>query len=312
MRDTFVDSHLKVFVEVAEHLSFSRAAKRLFLTQPSVSRHVKALEQTVGAPLFDHRKRNLALTDVGQALFEYAKRMVALADEAESALTGLGSVIAGHINLAASNLWEPLLIDLLISFQLEHQEVKVTARFSRSQDIFDMLLENKAGLGLVTLSPKDPRLETTVIAERETAPIVIVPRAHPLADLTSVQPAALEEFPMIYFPLQPGPAASYFERLGVKPNYRLEVESLDSIKKAVEAGLGISVLAEYDLDPDPTDRFTRIPLAGPVLKRSMSAVRSKHRYFPAAERALLAHISANLSFRNGGKPIPRPPKLARQ
>lgn len=108
---------LEVFLEVADRLSFSRAAERLFLTQPAVSRYIKELEQSIGASLFGHRKRNLSLTDAGQSLQQHARRVLAQIEEMETSLNSVGGVLAGPIRLGASVAWQVLMAEILVDFQ---------------------------------------------------------------------------------------------------------------------------------------------------------------------------------------------------
>lgn len=287
---------LKVFLEVADHLSFSQAARRLYLTQPAVSKHIKELERVVGTQLFDHRKRNLSLTEAGHSLYEYARKMIALADEMEATMQGANGTMAGRVVVGGTDVLENSLPDVLIDFRLAHPQVALTLRFGPSRYICDMLLDHRLGLGVVLQNPRDARLEVTTLAETEVELKVVTPPGHPLAEREVVEPKVLEEYPFVqYPPLLPGYIDSYLQQLGVKPRYVMEIESMDGIKRAVERGVGISLLPVSAMTHESPARFVQLKLKAPLFKTAWLAVRNKYRHLTTAERAVLNHVISKYS-----------------
>ena len=244
---------LRVFVEVSDCLSFSRAASNLGVTQPSVSMQIKELERVVGAALFDHRQRNIALTDVGKNMYRHARTVLGTVEQAEVAMTALKGLVAGHVSIQANRFWESSLSVLLIDFQLQNRGVSLTVNFERPHEIREALIENRANLAFVTQDPRDAHLIVTPILEYEAALVVMTGPGHPLAQLETVELHRLEEFPFISYPFRYGARPlDHLARLGFRPKHVLEIESLEAIVRAVELGLGISVGEE--LNPQSTPR----------------------------------------------------------
>lgn len=285
---------LRVFMEVVEHLSFSRAAQALFITQPAVSNHIKQLERIVGNPLFTQRTRGLQVTEAGQAVYQYAQRLVALAEEMESVVVGIKGGLGGHVLIEADGLWEQFLPDLLAEFQLAHPKVNLMVRFATSRAVTDAVLENRAGLGFVYQRPRNAALEEVQVGVYRSPMVVITHPGHPLAHQATVAVAELERHPFVYYPpQQPGNVIGHFERLGVRPRYVMEIASLEGIKRAVARGLGISVLVKGALRHEARiERLAQIPLEAPPIEWGMLAIRKKSRQLSSAERAVLEFVTA--------------------
>ncbi len=288
---------LRVFAEVAQNLSFSRAAKNLYLTQPAVSNHIKQLEKIVGGALFDQRTRGLQLTETGHAVYDYAQKMLALAEEMESSVMGIKGSVAGHISVESDGLWEQFLPDLLADFQMANPKVVVTLRFSSPRGVAEAVIENRAGLGFVNARPRNARLEELPVASFASRLLVIMALGHPLAGERSVRIAGLEEYPFVYYPpAQPGNVIGHFERLGIRPQYALEIASLEGVKRAVARGAGISVLHEAALRyEERIGRLALVPLDAPPVEWSLLAVRKKTRTLSTAERAVLTYVTAHFA-----------------
>lgn len=281
-------------MEVAEHLSFSRAAQALFITQPAVSNHIKQLERIVGSPLFTQRTRGLQVTEAGQTVYQYAQRLVSLAEEMESVVVGIKGGVGGHVSVEADGLWEQFLPDLLADFQLAHPKVNLTVRFAVSRAVTDAVLENRAGLGFVTQRPRNAALEEAQVGVYRSPMVVITHPLHPLAQQATVAIAELERHPFVYYPpQQPGNVFGHFDRLGVRPRYVMEIASLEGVKRAVARGLGISVLVKGALRHEARiERLVQIPLEAPPIEWSMLAIRKKSRQLSSAERAVLEFVTA--------------------
>ena len=298
---------LKVFVEVAERLSFSRAAIRLGVTQPSVSMHIKELERTVGSALFDHRKRNITLTETGKNLYRYARTILDTVQEAETAMNGLDGTVAGHVAIQASPFWEHSLSVLLVDFQLSHPGVSLTVTFGRPREIREALIENRTNLAFVTQDPRDAHLTVTPILEYETAVVVMTPPGHPLTKLKTVELTRLEDFPFVSYPVRYGATLlDHLARLGFRPKHVLEIESLEAVVRAVEMGLGVCVGEELNPQTAPradarmwdetaNGRLVARRLLVPPLKTTYLAVRNKNRAVSIAERAILDFVVAKFS-----------------
>ncbi len=287
---------LRVFVEVADLLSFSQAARRLFLSQPAVSRHIKELETALGLAVFERRGRDkLNLTEAGQAVYRHAKSILSSVEEMESEAKGPAGHVGGLLRIGGSNAWEPLLPALLAQFQLQHPEVTTRVYFGDSERTAGLLLQNQISLGFVTLAPRDPRLEVIPIAELEL--VLIVPTAHPLARQRSVTPSMLADVPFIaQLSLASTTGNRYLAQHGIIPHEIMEVDCFDGVTKAVEAGLGVAMTNRLNVrEAVAQERLVIVPFAERPPNVTLLAIRNRSRLAGPTPKALLAHVVAGVS-----------------
>ena len=141
---------LEIFAKVAELGSFSKAAEALHLTQPTVSEHIRALEDELGVRLLDRLRRGAAVAPAGQLLLNYAGRILALQREARQALGGFQGKMAGDLVVGASNIpGEYVLPGLLGRFKDKYPEIAVTLLIGDSQAVVDWVAEGRVELGVV-------------------------------------------------------------------------------------------------------------------------------------------------------------------
>lgn len=146
-----MDFHqLKVFVEVARQKSFSRAAETIFLTQPTVSAHIKALEREIGTPLLDRGRRELRLTAAGEVLLRYAEQLLEIKREAFSAIQGEGRIIKGHLEIASSSVpGAYILPGLMKSFLKKYVDVTFAVLLRDTQQVYESVRDYSYDLGFV-------------------------------------------------------------------------------------------------------------------------------------------------------------------
>lgn len=283
---------LEVFLEVADRLSFSRAAERLFLTQPAVSRYIKELEQNIGLPLFDHRKRNLALTDAGHTLQQHARQVIAQIEAMEAALQPSSGDLSGSVRLSSGVAWEVLLSEVLVDFQRLHPQVNLRIRILGTPQMTELLLDNRLAFGFGPDEPRDTRLEGQHIADFEMA--VIAPPDHRLAHHAQVSPKQLENEPFVaYSAAESAPSYRYLLQLGVKPNYVMETESFEGIKRAVESGIGISLMMKYMARGElASGRLAQLRISAPPSSIALRVITNRSRTLTPAEQAVLDHVRA--------------------
>jgi aminoethylphosphonate catabolism LysR family transcriptional regulator len=238
-------NQLRVFHAVAKGGSFTQAARALSITQPAVTVHIRDLERYYGLRLFDRGGRRVKLTDAGQTLFEYAQRIFALAAEAEHALENAGSLRAGRLQIVGSltvgAYYLPPVINL---FKAKFPEIQVSLSVDNSQRVVERIAGLREDVGFLSGPVRDERLVVRPFLEDEL--VVLVPPGHAWAARRSVSLHELAEQPVIL--REPGSAtrALVEERLrqaGIRPQVSMELGSNEAIKRAVEMGMGISVLS---------------------------------------------------------------------
>jgi DNA-binding transcriptional LysR family regulator len=237
--------HLRYFLAVAEELHFGRAAARLHIQQPPLSRQIQLLEAELGFPLFERSRRRVELTPAGASLLGGARQVLAALEvavhDARSASEGQsGRLVVGYpSSLAYSGLTE-----LLRAFRTSFPSVALTLRELPPGDQIDALKAGSLDVGFVRTSLDDPALVADLV--RREALMVVLPDDHPLATRRAIPLQALAREPFVMFPRARGPA--FFDQLmslcsaaGFTPRIVQEAPQLDIISM-VAAGFGVSIM----------------------------------------------------------------------
>src|SRR5579864_9438508 len=159
---------IKVFQAVAVHLSFSRAAEELSISQPGVTFHIKALEREYGADLFERVGKRLYLTDAGRTLAAYSQRMALLEEEARVAMEELKGLQSGLLVIGASaTIGIYLVPEVVGEFRKRHPGIKVSLRVGNKRYTIERLLRNELDFGLVAGPVDHPALLTEPYVDDE-------------------------------------------------------------------------------------------------------------------------------------------------
>ena len=286
--------HLQVFMAVAEERSFSRAGGRLGRTQPAISSAIKLLEDELGEPLFDRRGRIVRLTAAGDLLTDYAKQLLRLREEAMLALGELRGLNRGTLSLGANEttcLY--LLPEVLTAFKRAHPQVQVDIHRGISRSIVEKVIEGTLNFGIVTLPVTDARLEKITIHQDELA--LIVSPTHWLASRRSVQMAELENEQFILHKI----GTTTRERLikhfidgGVKLKVTMELASIETIKRFVSIGMGISIVPRLCIAKELEEgRLRALSIRNAQLQRRLGLIYNKGRYQSQVAKAFLSLIT---------------------
>jgi len=255
---------LKIFLAAAETLSFTKAAQRVHLSQPSVTEQIQALERSVGQPLFIRKNNSLTLTAAGQRLTGHARELLAMADDTLRAVQD-DIEHTGTIRVAApQTLCTCVLIPLLAGYGELHPGARVEIQERNSSATAQAVLDGTADLGLVHGWPiNDANLRAELIA-RDT-PVVVMPAGHPLGGAPVVNPDELAAFALIVT-MEGCRYREYLEALlqeaSVRPCIRGVADSAPALIQMVSAGLGVSTLPRMAVDTAGT--------AAPVELRPLS------------------------------------------
>ena len=158
---------LQVFLMVAKEGSFSRAAERLYRTQPAVSLTIRKLEDDLGQPLFVRGARPVRLTDAGTLLQDYAERLINLRDEAKKGLSELETLARGELSLGVNESSIHALLSALGTFRQLHPGVQVRVHRMLSRDIPHEVLNYRLDVGAISYVPQEPQLQATEIRKDE-------------------------------------------------------------------------------------------------------------------------------------------------
>ncbi|WP_400193543.1 LysR substrate-binding domain-containing protein [Hymenobacter sp. B81] len=171
------DFRLRVFASVARHLSFTKAAQELFITQPAVTKHVRELERSYDQRLFERRAGRVSLTEAGRVLLSYAEQITELHRRLDSQLHGLHDAAAGRLRLGASTtLAQYLIPPILPGFQAQYPRVELTLLNGNTEQIAEALLHGQIDLGFVEGQVKNRDLHYELLLHDE---LLAVRRAGP-------------------------------------------------------------------------------------------------------------------------------------
>jgi DNA-binding transcriptional LysR family regulator len=236
-------AELRVFLAVAKEGSFSRAAEKLFRTQPAVSLAIGRIEASVGQPLFVRGARPVRLTDEGELLRGYAERLLNLREEARKGLSDLRGLGRGELSLGVNESSIHALLPALARFRKRHPGVRIAVHRTFSRDIPNEVLNYRLDLGAVSFVPREPKLVATESLRDELT--FVVPPKHKLAKRRSVDVAELggETFiaHIVESPFRRR-VIELFARHRTPLNMTVEMPTIESIKRFVQMGMGVAIV----------------------------------------------------------------------
>jgi len=299
---------LRVFEAVAEQRSFSRAAEALHLTQPAVSMQVKALESQVGLPLFEQIGKRIHLTEAGETLQRLSRTIGDELRAAEEALDALRGVQQGRLAIAVVSTAKYVAPPLLARFLAARPSVALRLAVDNRAEVLRQLAANEIDLAIIGRPPDD--LAITAEAFAEHPHVVIAPPQHPLARRRRIPLGRLASETFIV--REPGSGTrGLLERLfashGLALNVSMEMASNESIKQAVLAGMGVSLLSLHTVGLElETGRLVTLDVEGlPVVRQWHVAHLAQKRLSPVAlacKRFLLEEAAAFLETPRTTKP----------
>jgi len=246
---------LEIFAKVAELGSFSRAAEALFLTQPTVSEHVRALEDELGVQLLDRLGRGAQPTPAGRLLLDYAARMLALGREARQAIDRYQGRVSGALVIGGSTIpGEYVLPALVGAFRAKHPEVSVSLLIGSSRDVSLWVEEGRAELGVTGARPSARALHAKAIMSDEL--VIVVPAEHPWAERKTVSLADVRAEPLVVRERGSGSREALERALGGAGldlgacRVVGEMGSTQAIKQAVRAGVGVSIISRRAVEDE--------------------------------------------------------------
>jgi DNA-binding transcriptional LysR family regulator len=236
---------LRIFKNVVEHRSFTRAAEALSLTQPAVTHQMQALSRAVGEPLLHPGRRAPDLTAAGLALYERVGRILAMVGDAEEAIEDLAGLRAGKVHVAGdTTVGTYVLPDALAAFGRGHPGVALRLDVVNRAGVRELLLTGGADIGVVGALWEDDLLEAEPFLDNSL--MCFCAPTHPLVDREPLRPADLLEGPLLLRERGSGTRESA-ERIlrsaGVEPVAAMEMASNGALKRAVAGGLGVTVLS---------------------------------------------------------------------
>ncbi|MDX8414046.1 MAG: LysR family transcriptional regulator [Mariprofundales bacterium] len=245
----FTLKQLHVFSVIAEERSFSRAAKRLFLTQPAVSIQIKRLEHQVQMPLFDRSGRQVSLTHAGEELLLHSRLIQQQIDEADRMLADLRGLKRGAVTLtmaATANYFAP---QMIAGFHTFYPDARITLEVSNREGLIAALDEDHSDMVIMGRPPA--ALDVDIEPFCDNPLVVIASPNHALAQQRSILLCRLIEEPFIMREVGSGTRIAiqhFLDKHGLAPNIVMEMNRTEAIKQAVMAELGVGIVSLHTLD----------------------------------------------------------------
>ena len=239
--------HLRYFVAVAEAENVTRAATKLHVSQPALSRQIHDLEDEIGFPLLERSAKSVRLTDAGRTFLIEARAVLQRAEEAVAAARAIAGGMAGEIHVGyAPSLTVQILPPMLRAFQGEFPKVRVVLHDLSSEEMLEQLGSKKLQVALTVPPTRKMARGFSSVELARYAMVVAVAPTHPLAKLKALTLQQVVREPLIGLSRKDYPEAhadvrKLFAAVGLKPNMVEEHEGGTGIITAVEAGRGIAL-----------------------------------------------------------------------
>jgi DNA-binding transcriptional LysR family regulator len=302
---------LRVFEAVARHLSFSRAAEEMYLSQPAVSTLVKQLEGHAGLPLFEQLGKKVYLTAAGQEMLRHARAMMIQVQEAEDALAQLKGVSGGTLNVAVISAGDYFFPRMLAEFQRRSAGVTLRLAVYNRAELLQQLANNLTDLAVMVRPPED--LDTVNESFAPHPYVIVAPPGHPLAGRERIPVATLAQEPFVMRERGSDTWLCMHEAFGrnfARLRVAMEIRSTETIKQAVIAGMGLAFLSAHTIAMEKhLGQLAVLDVVGFPARFDWFVVHRRNKRLPAVAQAfkefLLSDGAAVIEdlFRLAGAPV---------
>lgn len=291
---------LEVFSKVAELGSFSRAAEALFLTQPTISEHVRALEVEVGLPLLDRLGRGATPTPAGRVMLDYAHRLLKLAEEARQAIDRFQGRMSGPLVVGGSTIpGEYVLPGLMGQFKAKYPDITISLRVGSSRQVSEWVDEGRVEIGVVGARPALRSLTARELMNDEL--VVVVPAGHAWASRRTIGLADVRSEPLIV--REPGSGSrEALERALREAGTDLdafrvagEIGSTQAVKQLVRAGVGVTIISRRAVEDECRAGFVScVKVRDLKIARSFYLVTHRERTRSPLAEAFVAFVESQI------------------
>jgi DNA-binding transcriptional LysR family regulator len=289
---------LKTFCDLVETGSLSRAARLNLVSQSAVSQQLSALERRYGRRLIERAPRiGARVTEAGRLLYDEVKPLLERMSALEQRLRARPDVVAGTVRVATVySVGLHTLPPTIKRCLADHPEVNVRLSYRRTNEVYAACLDGDVDFGIVAVPTRRPGLEIVPLGHDEL--VIAAPPSHPIARRARPPLATLDGQPFIGFDRDIPTRRlidSLLRRHRVRGSYTMELDNIETIKRSVEAGLGLSLLPAPTLVAEVRARtlMARPPAEGPFL-RPIGVIHRRAREMSAAGRAFLALLTSEL------------------
>ncbi|MDC9725180.1 MAG: LysR family transcriptional regulator [Gammaproteobacteria bacterium] len=240
---------LKIFEAVAQHLSYTRAAEHLFLSQPAVSMQIKQLESEVGLSLFERMGKKLFLTEAGDELLIYARNITQQLVELNDVMDEIRGSERGRLTIAVATTANYFALKLLGEFYKRFSGTTINLDVTNRESLLEHLNENTVDMVIMGLPPENIDVEATPFLDNPL--VIIAPKGHALSGQKSIPLSVVQQETFIMREHGSGTRIAmerFFEQSGYSISSVMEMSSNEAINQAVEAGLGLGIVSQHTLE----------------------------------------------------------------
>ncbi len=294
---------LKTFCDVVELHSFSEAAKVNHLTQSAVSQQISHIESEYGVRMIERAQRNLTLTPAGEVFYRACKDILKRLEDVRLEISELSNVVAGTIKL--ESIYTIGLHDLpqyVKDFMSAYPDVQIHLTYRQSAEIYQDILSNMAHLGVVAQPQKNRQLDIYPCWKEKL--VVIANPSHKFAGQKSIPITALDKEPFITFERNIPTRKlidKTFRQHGVQPQIVMMLDNIETIKRVVENGTGVSIVPIHSLRTELKDgTLVALELEGIPLEREIAVISKKGRILSNAEKKFIDLLRGKLQLEKKG------------
>jgi LysR family transcriptional regulator, low CO2-responsive transcriptional regulator len=283
---------LQVFESVARHLSHSRAAKELYLSQPAVSMQLKQLEQNVGLPLLDQVGKRLHLTEAGRELLKYSRSILQQVQEMDAVFGEMKGLEHGQLNIAVVSTANYFMPQLLAKFIQLHPKIHVSLSVANRDTVIRQLADNVADLAIMGQPPEGADMVSQAFMPNPL--VVIAAPDHPLAKLKKIQPRQLAKETFLLREKGSGTRGvveRFFSSHKLPLPAHMEMDTNEAIKQSVSAHIGIGIISRHGIEMElETHRLCILDVEGFPIVRNWHIVHRKNKRLSTAAHAFQRYL----------------------
>ena len=288
---------LYIFQMVANHLSFSRAAEAMEITQPAVSIQVQKLEKFLGITLFHRRPRGRRITEAGDAVLAYSQQIFALSNQLVDTVQELENLQSGHLLLGASTTpGEYVLPSVVGRFRQVYPGIHIELVIGNTRAIIQRILDRDMDLGMVGDHIDEYSNELEMVDYQDDEIVLVAAPNHPAASM--VRPTIEQIVDLGLVGREEGSATRLaaerqLRDLGIVPQFAIELGSNQAVKQAAMAGGGIGIISRLGIAAElAAGMLVVLEVAGWACRRPLTLIQPKDRYLSPSQRAFREFLMA--------------------
>jgi len=278
---------LKVFESVARHLSYTKAAKELHLTQPAVSMQIKQLEEHTGLPLLEQIGKKIHLTEAGSEMYHYARSIAHELRKAASIMERLKGIESGRLEITVATTANAFATRMLAKFKQQHEGVTISLDVTNRERLLQQLADNEKDIAIMGRPPLDADLVIESFADN---PLVVVAAPdHPLAKEEFIPLYMLQDETFVVREQGSGTRTAmqrFFDEHKLNVTSSMEMNENEAIKQAVQAGMGLGIVSIHTLELElETNRLVILEVEDFPIMRHWYLVHRKEKRLPPVTQA---------------------------